>query len=439
MESGTKNLASTAESDTKRKVRALPAGLTHGFRALRIRNFRLFWTAQVISLSGTWMQTTAQAWLVLQLTNSPLAMGVVTTLQFLPITLLALYGGVLADRLPKRRTLIITQSAALIQASLFGLLVITGAIQLWHIYILAMIQGLINAIDNPVRQAFVVELVGREEVVNAVALNSMSFNGARIIGPALAGAVIGWIGIAPTLFLNAVSYIPVVVALLLMHETELFALPPATHGPIIKSLIEGLTYSWRTPSVLRILIVVAAIGTFGFNFSIVLPLIADFVLHTNEQAFGLLFSFFGFGSLVAALSTAYVRQVTIRRLLVGSAAFSLVFGVVALTPVYVISAALLVALGFFGIIFATTSNTLLQLTVPDELRGRVMSLYVLLFAGSTPIGGFLTGALSSSLGVPAALLICAIFCMVGVICALVYQRTASKPQSKQAVAQPTVE
>jgi len=192
----------------------LVAGVTRGFHALEVRNYRLYWIGQLISQTGSWMQTTAQAWLVLQLTQSPFALGLVTTLQFLPIMLLSLIGGVISDRLPKHRLIVITQTAGLIQATVFGTLVATGAIQLWHVYILAATQGIINAIDNPTRQAFAVELVGREHLVNAVALNSMLFNGARIIGPALAGLIIARVGIAPTLFLNAISFVAVIAGLL---------------------------------------------------------------------------------------------------------------------------------------------------------------------------------------------------------------------------------
>src|SRR5262245_53210776 len=206
------------------------ASVTRGFSSLRVRNYRLFWISQVISLTGTWMQSTAQAWLVLQLSHSALALGIVTTLQFLPITLLSLYGGVLADRLPKRQTLVATQTLLLVQATIFGLLVATGVIQIWHIYVLAVIQGTITAIDNPVRQAFVVEMVGRDELLNAVALNSMSFNGARIIGPSLAGVVIARIGIPLTLFLNALSFVPVVVSLLMMNPAELHSASPSRKG-----------------------------------------------------------------------------------------------------------------------------------------------------------------------------------------------------------------
>jgi MFS family permease len=404
--------------------------LLRGFHSLTVRNFRLFIGGQIVSISGTWMQTTAQAWLVLQLSNSPFALGLVTTLQFLPVMLLALFGGVLADRLPKRRTLIATQTLLLIQATIFGLLVATNSIQLWHIYLLAVIQGCVQAIDTPTRQAFVAEMVGHDELTNAIALNSMTFNGGRIIGPALAGFVIARIGVAPALFFNALSYVAVVIALLLMNEKALFAAVVVPQGSAWHRLKEGLSYTRRTPQVLAIIIVLAAIGTFGYNFTVVLPLIASYVLHTDAQGFGALSSFLGVGSLVAALSTAYVREVTMRRLLLGAAAFSLLFALTAITPVFAISAPLLTALGAAAIVFSTSANTLLQLTVPNELRGRVMSLQVLLVMGSTPIGAFVIGLLSEHVGVPAALLTCAFLCTLGVAGGLRYRRTHRIPSAE---------
>lgn len=407
------------------QVHSRLARLREGFRALNVRNYRLFWYSQLISQTGSWMQSTAQAWLVLQLTRSPFSLGLVTTLQFLPIMLLSLVSGVFVDRVPKHRLLVVTQSAALIQAAIFGALVASGAIQLWHVYVLAALQGIVNAIDNPARQAFVPELAGRKYLVNAVALNSMLFNGARILGPALAGLIIGVLGIAPTLFLNALSFVAVLIALLRMDPAGFFTAPARTTGPMLEQLTEGLRYVWRTPSVLQIMLVVAAIGTFGYNFSVVLPLLAGFVLHTSPEGFGGLSSFLGIGSLLAALTTAYSRQVTLRRLLTGSACFSVLLGFVAFSGNFAVSAVLLIALGFAGIIFSTSANTLLQLTVPDALRGRVMSLYILLFAGTTPIGGFLIGTLSNVIGVSWTLLICAILCLIGVGIAALYRwRTA---------------
>ncbi len=400
------------------------SGLARGFRALQVRNYRLYWIGQLISQTGSWMQTTAQAWLVLQITQSPFALGLVTTLQFLPIMLLSLLGGAISDRWPKHRLILVTQTAALIQAAVFGALVATGAIQLWHVYVLAPIQGVITAIDNPTRQAFAVELVGREHLVNAVALNSMLFNGARIIGPALAGLIIAKIGIAPTLFLNAISFVAVIVGLLMMDPSAFFNPPPAQRGSTGRNIVEGLAYVWRTPPVLLVMIIVAAIGTFGYNFSVVLPLLAGFVLHTDASGFGGLSAFLGVGSLVGALATAYTRTINVRRLVIGAGCFGVLLGAVALSTNFALSGALLIALGFAGITFATSANSLLQLSVPDALRGRVMGLYMLLFAGTTPIGGFLIGTLSNAIGVSWTLLICAGLCLLGVGGALVYRWTS---------------
>jgi MFS family permease len=397
------------------------AGLARGFRALEVRNYRLYWFGQLISQSGSWMQRTAQDWLVLQLTHSPFALGLVTALQFLPIMLLSLVGGVISDRMSKHKLVLVTQTAALIQTLIFAILVATNMIQLWHIYILATAQGIINAIDNPARQTFAVELVGREHLVNAVALNSMTFNGARIIGPALAGLLIAKVGTASTLWVNAVSFVAVIVGLLMMDPSAFFSAPPPLTGPAGRRLLEGLAYVWRTPSVMLIMIIVAAIGTFGYNFSVVIPLLAGFVLHTDATGFGGLSAFLGAGSLIGAIGTAYARQITLRRLVIASACFSLLLGAVALSTSFPLSAALLIAIGFAGILFSTSANTLLQLTVPDSLRGRVMGLYMLLFAGSTPIGGFLIGSLSNVIGVSETLLLCALLCLLGVGGALLYR------------------
>jgi MFS family permease len=410
--------------ETKRSFHDQLARAARGFHSLSVRNYRLFIIGQIISLTGTWMQTTAQDWLVLKLSSSPFALGFVTTLQFLPVTLFALYGGVLADRLPKRRTLMVTQSLLLIQAVIFSILVATGVIQLWHIYILAMAQGLVSAIDTPVRQAFVVEMVGRDELVNAVALNSMTFNGARILGPSIAGLVISQIGIAPALYVNAASFIAVLFALYRIDEKKLYAVAATRQkaASAWQRLKEGLAYTWNTPEVLVIMIVLAAIGTFGYNFTVLIPLIAGYVLHTTAQGYGALSSALGIGSVIAAITTAYTKDLRMRRLLAGGAAFSALLALLAVTPVFAASALLLAGLGVAGIIFSTTSNSLLQLTVPDELRGRVMSLNVLLIMGSTPVGAFLIGLMSEHLGVPIAILTCAGLCMTGVVVAAFYQR-----------------
>lgn len=393
-----------------------------GFRALRVRNFRLLWIGQLISQVGTWMQTTAQAWLVLELTQSPFALGFVSTLQFLPFTVLSLFGGLIADRFPKRSLLLVTQVVGLLQAAVFALLIATGLIQIWHIYVLAVLQGITNAIDNPVRQAIAVEVVGKEDLVNAVGLNSVQFNMARIVGPAVAGLLIGKFGTAPALFINAASFIAAIVGLILMHQSEFHNVPRPLIGRPVQQLREGLAYAWHTPVVLLALLVVAFIGTFGYNFNTVLPLLAKFVLNTNAEGFGTMTAAFGIGSLFGALRTAVSSGVSIRRLLLASFSFSVILALLAITPSFLIALPLLVALGYAGVSFGTTANSLVQLNVPDELRGRVMSLYVLLFIGTTPLGSFLIGSISDRFGVRPALLLCAGACVLGVGVAFAYYR-----------------
>ena len=415
------------------KLKTFSTEAARGFQSLRIRNYRLFWTGQMISLTGTWMQTTAQAWLVLRLTNgSPFALGVVTTLQFLPVMLLALYGGVLADRLPKRLTIILTQTLLMIQAFVFGGLVATDAIQIWHIYVLAVLQGIITAVDNPVRQAFLYEMVGRDDLVNAVGLNSMSFNGARIFGPALAGVIIKLVGISSALLLNAISFIPVIGALLLMDASKLHAAPSGSEESMVDRLKAGLVFAWNTPIILTILIVAAFIGTFGFNFTVIVPLIADGVLKTDETGLGLLFAAMGVGALIAALVTAYSEHITLRRQLISAGLFGLCLCVLALSRQFWLSSLLLLVTGAVAITCANAANTLLQLNSPDHLRGRVISINVLLTQGSTPIGGFLLGALGQLAGVPFAMILFGLLCLVGVALALAYRRRLAH-QTGQAV------
>ncbi len=404
------------------RVRAWRSAAARGFESLRVRNFRLYWIGQVISVTGTWMQTTAQAWLVLKLTDdSPLALGTVITLQFLPVMLFALYGGVLADRLPKRRTLVITQTLLMIQATIFAVLVATGAIQLWQVYVLAVIQGLITAIDNPLRQAFLFEMVGRKDLVNAIGLNSMTFQGARIFGPAIAGVVIKLIGIAPTLILNAISFIPVIGALLMMDARAFFAAQLAREGSVWKNLKEGVKYAVRTPTIFSILVVVAFIGTFGYNFTVVTPLVADNILKTDAAGFGLLSAAMGVGALIAAIATAYARNITMHRMLVSGGLFSMMLGALALSTSFPLSMLLFVLLGITGITCATATNSLLQLNTPEQLRGRVLSINVLLVQGSTPIGGLFLGSVGQVAGVSIAIFLCAALCLVGVGVTLVYR------------------
>ena len=408
------------------------------FVALRVRNFRLFWFGQLISLSGTWMQSIGQVWLVLTLTQSPFAVGTVTTLQFLPITLLVLFGGVFADRVPKRRFLIGTQTAAMLQALALGLLVTTGLVRIWHIYVLALALGVNNAFDNPTRQAFVPEMVGKDLLTNAVPLNSTLFNAARIVGPAIGGITIATIGIDGTFYLNAASFIPVIIALLMMRPAEFF---PAEKGQgrMFAQLREGINFAFHTPEVLLILMVMAFVGTFGYNFSTALPLLAKFVLHVGSVGFGVMTAVLGVGSLLAALAIAYTRRAGERQILLGGGVFSLLLILVGLSHWFALTLPLLVVLGFAAIIFSASANTRLQLLAPGHLRGRIMSLYVLLFAGTTPIGAFLLGNTAERIGVQKAVVLFGAISALGVGLSVLYRaRHMSRGEGVDAPAAPPV-
>jgi MFS family permease len=400
-------------------------GRPHGgdtFRALRNRNYRLFFTGQAISLCGTWMQTIAQAWLVLEITDSKVALGTVTMLQFLPITIFVLFAGVIADRVPKRNFLVVTQSISMLQALLLALLVWTGQVELWHIYVLAFVLGLANAFEQPTRQAFVVEMVGKEDLMNAVVLNSGLFNGARLVGPAIGGFLIAAVGVKAAFLVNALSFMPVVVALLMMRHADMHNMAVARIGRInpIRELQEGLSYAFKTPSVLLIIILVAIIGTFGYNFTVMLPLLTKYVLDQGAGGLGFMTAAVGLGALISALFLASRKTASKKTLFVGAGAFGVLLGAVALSPSYILTLGLLLLLGLANTAFASTANTSLQLATPDHLRGRVMALYMLLFAGSTPIGGYLTGAMAEAWSVQVAVGIEAALCLIGVAAGLLY-------------------
>lgn len=406
------------------------------FSSLAIYNYRIYWLGQLVSLSGTWMQTTAQAWLVLKLTNSPTALGTVTMLQFLPVTLLTLFGGVLADRLPKRAVIVCTQSVAAVQALLLAGLVLSGRVQVWHIYLLALVLGVVNAFDNPTRQAFVVEMVGEEHLQNAIALNSSLFNSARVIGPALGGIVISAIGLGQAFLVNGLSFLPVIAGLLLMRPQEFNARPQPQRGNVFGQLAEGVRYAVGTPEVLLVLIAVGVLGTFGYNFTTILPLIARYVLHSGALALGLLTSAIGVGSLVAALGVASARRTSLGVLLAAAALFSVVLVLVGLSTWLPVTLGLLVVLGVTSIVFSASANTRLQLAAPARLRGRVMSLYFLLFAGTTPLGGMAVGLLAARLGVPAAVVLMGAICLAGVAGVAVFARSRRPQQVAAPAVQP---
>ena len=377
--------------------------------SLRHRNFRLFWTGQLVSLVGTWMQSVAQGWLVLQLTNDPLALGIVAAAQFTPVLVFGLFGGVVADVVPKRRTLLVAQAWFLGLALALGLLVLSGRAEPWHVYVLAILFGLGNAVEMPVRQSFVVEMVGRADIANAVALNSAVFNGARIVGPAIAGLLIASVGLASCFLLNALSYAAALAGLLLIRPAELMGGPLATiersaHG-LLDPLVEGLAYVRRTPIVLLPITDLGVSAAAGANFSVLIPVLARDVLAGSSDTYGFLLAASGLGSLLAAISVAFGQRPTLRLLVAGGLIFGLGLIGLGVSRHVLVDLVLMALVGWGLIAMAMTANTLIQLTVPDELRGRVMSVYTTVFAGSTPIGGLFAGAIAAVAGVPVALIV----------------------------------
>ena len=375
------------------------------FRSLQHRNYRLFASGQVVSLSGTWAQRVAQDWLVLLIAPNPgVALGITTALQFLPMLMFGLYGGVLADRYDKRTMLIAAQAAMGLLALALGVLDLAGVVQLWHVYLLAFGLGLASAVDTPVRQAFVSELVSPEDVPNAVSLNSATFNSARIVGPALAGVAIDSLGTGWVFVANAASYLAVMAGLAMMRTAELHESnrQPRARG----QMREALVHVRSRPQLYVPLALVFMIGTFGLNFQLTLALVAKQTFHTGPQSFGVLTSCLAVGALLGALSSARRRGLPRTRVMLLSAlAFGLLEVVDGGAPSFLTLAVLLVPTGMAVLVFSTTANSLLQLACDPALRGRVMALYVLVFLGGTPVGAPLVGLLAQTMGPRASLLI----------------------------------
>jgi MFS family permease len=404
----------------KRPVWSGGGRLVAPFRALGQRNYGLFWSGQLVALTGAWMQRTAVAWVVLQLTDSALALGIVTMLQFLPLLLFALVGGVLADRLPKRQVLLVTQLGIAAQAVLLAVLVTSGAIQLWHLYLLSAALGVLHAVDNPTRGALTMELVGPNDQANAIALNSGNFNLARMLGPAAAGLLIATTGANLCFWLSALGCVLMIGSLLLMRAGEFHDVPAPARGSVGGQLVEGVAYAMRTPAVFGMLLVVATIGAFGFNFLTILPLLARYVFDAGPEAYGLLSAALGLGSLGAALAVATRQHASRRLALVAAVALAVLHGLIALSPWYVPTALLLIGLGAASIAFSATAQVLIQSAAPPELRGRMMGLYTVLFAGMTPLGAIVVGGLSESFSVQTALAVVAGLCMFGTLAGGLY-------------------
>ena len=370
--------------------------------AFRHGDFRLFWLGQLVSLVGTWMQSVGQSWLVLELTGSPLSLGLVNALQFAPVLLLSPLGGALSDRMGKRNILLVTQAVMMIQALVLAVLVHYGHARYWHVALLAAIYGLGRAVDIPARQAFITDLVGRQDLANAVALNSMVFNGARIVGPSVAGLLIARFDVAVAFYLNALSFVAVLVALLAMRTQG--EPDPAGQLGLRQGVVGALTYATETPAVGFILTLLVVVSLLGLNFNVVVPLIARDVLHQGAQGFGYLMSALGGGAVVGAAGLALMRTDRPPLAFLAGSAAMLCAGVACLTFVvhFPLAMVTLAVLGMLQIYFSTSCNTSLQLITPQALRGRVMGLYAMAFAGVTPFGSLLIGTLAEHLGVRVA-------------------------------------
>jgi MFS family permease len=370
------------------------------FRALRHRNFQLFFSGQIISLIGTWMQTVAQAWLIYRLTGSAALLGVLGFVGQIPILLLSPLAGLVADRWPRRRVVISTQTSSMLLAFILAALTMTGRIRVWEIIVLATLLGIVNAFDVPARQSFLIEMVGREDLLNAIALNSSMFNGARIAGPAIAGILVAVVGEGWCFLLNGISYLAVIAGLFMMRIEKMTQVHDGT-APLEK-LREGFRFARHTKPIRALLLLVAIVSFMALPYTVLMPIFAVQILHGGASAYGWLMGAVGAGAMFGALALAMRAELRGLGKVVAYAATGLGASLVLFSAShwYWVSCAILVVSGFAMMMQFTATNTLIQAMVPDQLRGRVMSLYSMMFLGMSPIGSLLAGALADRIGAP---------------------------------------
>jgi MFS family permease len=404
------------------------------FRALRHRNFRLYWTGQLVSLIGTWMQTVAQAWLMHRLTSSPFMLGLLGFAQFLPVLLLSLWAGVIVDAMSKRTLLLITQSAFLVQAALLATAVSMNIATPWMLLGFAFFFGMINALDLPARQSFVVELAGKEDLSNAIALNSAAFNSARIAGPAIAGVLLATVGEAGCFWLNALSYVAVIGSLWRMNPVSRPAIPfdPARAMQLIR---EGVRYARSVRTLRNLLLLLGLTASLGFQYMILLPVYVRDILRADAKAYGLLVSAFGVGSLLSAvwMTRSHDRWALRRNLLFGLLAGAIGMGAFAWSRSLPLSLAMGFLAGLGLILFVATANTLIQISTEDSFRGRVMSLYTLMFVGTAPIGSLITGTVAQRFGAPVATTMSALVLFGGAVWVFQHLRTLALREAAMAL------
>ncbi len=359
------------------------------------RNYRLFFAGQMISLPGTWIQRFAQAWLVYSLTNSPLAVGVLAFAQFLPFTAFSLVVGVIVDRLDARRTVIGTQAAHMTLASTIAGITLLGVVRPWHVYVIAFLGGVVQVLDAPARQQLTYRMVGRDQLQNAIALNSSVFNGSRIVGPALAGVLIAAFGAGVCFTINAVSFLAVLAVLLMMRQADFFPVDESRKPTMVRGIREGLSYARHNREVRLVLVLVLVVSTFCLNYNVLLPVLAKDTLGAGPRTFGILSAFFGFGALVGGIAAAAQGRARTSLMLIGSAGFGLSELLLAPVPSVWLACVLLFLGGVSFSAWSSNSNSIVQLAAPDHLRGRMIGLYFFAFAGTGAIGGVISGVLIS--------------------------------------------
>ena len=393
------------------------------FSSLSDRNYRVYFLGSAVSVSGTWMQRVAQDWLVLQLTHSGVALGVSSALQFAPVLVLGAWGGAVIDRVDRRRLLLLTQLLSALLAAVLALVCATGVVTLWMVYALTLGLGVVTVFDSPARQTFVAEMVGTDKVINAQSLYSTVHNGGRLIGPALAGIVIAWLGVASAFALNALSFVAMIVALGSMNVGALLSVPPTARAP--RQVREGFTYLWTHRELRASLILVAIVGVFGQNFRVVLPLLAQNTYHGGAQSYGYLTSALGLGAVIGALGSATRSRSSLRGLLLTCLAFGAVNTLVVAAPSFALVLALIVGVGITNIIFNTVGRTLMIISSEPAMRGRVMALYNIVFLGSTPIGGPIVGWACQAWGARSGFVIAGLTAIAGAAAMMVRGRLTS--------------
>jgi MFS family permease len=395
-------------------------------RALRNRNFRIYFAGILVSLPGGWMQMTAQAWLVLKLSNSPLALATVASLQFAPIMIFSLLGGAIADRFPRRKLMFVTQSLAALQAVVMGTIVAYGQVSLWQIYLLAGVLGTINAIDQPLRVAFAGELVDARQLPNAIALSTMAQNLGRVVGPSVGGVALAVLGVSAVFFINAASFAGILCALVLLDGRLMHPTIRPPRRSMAGDIKEAVRYAYGHPSLFFLLLLTSFIGLFGQNFTTMVPLVAEYLVKASAAEFGLLNSFLGAGSFMAAFALSLLGPPTTRRILSAASAFCFFLVAISASSSIVLSSMLFACVGAAAVSFSTSVNTCIQLLSPPDMRGRLASMVTLLIVGSSPLGAFATGLLANTFNVGVAVCFNGIMCGVGVLVAVVYRRSIRK-------------